>query len=119
MAVWPASLPTTLQVEGYQEEPPDTRLVTEMDAGPPKMRQRYTAAPRPLAGFITITRAQRVTLDAFFVTTLAGGALPFDWTHPVTGAAVVMRFGRSQGPLRYEALSTELFRAAMTLEIQP
>src|SRR5437870_11881029 len=92
MAVWPASLPQTVFADGYKEEFPMNALRTQMDAGPPKMRRRYTAAFRPFTGTEIFTTAQVATLDTFFVTTLQGGALAFDWSHPRTGAAASVRF---------------------------
>lgn len=93
MAVWPASLPQDLQASpGLDEQPPDVMLETQMDAGPPKARRRFTAGFRPIKGTVEVTITQRNTLDDFFVNTLAGGTLPFDWKHPTTGAAATFRF---------------------------
>ena len=39
-----------------------------------------------------VKRADVATLDAFYMTTLAGGTLTFDWTHPRTGAAATCAF---------------------------
>ena len=41
------------------------------------------------------------------VTTLAGGALTFDWVHPVTQAAATYRFSPPGGVMRYVAVRGE------------
>ena len=92
MAVWPASLPDDVLVDGYSERPPRVRLRTPMDAGPPKMRRRFTAAVEPIRCTMAFTRAQVTTFRTFYDTTLLGGVLTFDWTHPRTLAAVTFRF---------------------------
>ena len=95
---------------------PDMVVRTEMDAGPAKLRRRFTAAVRPLKGRIEITRAQAATLETFYVTTLAGGALPFDWTSPRTLETVSMRF---VSPPRVGILKGTVWFADLDLEILP
>ena len=75
------------------ETPPDTTLETQMDAGPPKARRRFSAGIRKLDMKMIMTAAQVATLDAFYVTTLSGGALTFDYAHPRTGATETYRIG--------------------------
>lgn len=114
MPSWPVSLPS-LELDGYAETAPDVVLRSQMDAGPAKVRRRFTAGVRPIAGQVTLTAAQTATLDAFYVTDLAGGATPFDWTHPRTGAACVMRFTEPPGYTPVE----QFYRATLRLEIMP
>src|SRR5262245_53159663 len=122
-AVWPTSLPQRfLQDPGVLEQPPDVVLETQMDAGPPKARRRYTAGYRLVQGVIRLTHAQRTTLDNFYVNTLEGGALPFDWIHPITTSPVTMRFLPQPNGLRYRQLepdSVDLITAEMQLRIMP
>lgn len=89
---WPATLPQGFLVDGYREVMPKTTIRTPMDAGPAKVRRRFTAGVRMLSGRTAMTREQTETLDTFFNTTLAGGALSFDWTHPRTQAPMTCRF---------------------------
>ena len=91
MAAWPETLPLPLQ-DGYKESPPNTTLRTAMDAGPDKVRRRYTAKPRNITIKYHMTKAQIETLDTFYVTTTLSGSLWFDWTHPRTGNACSARF---------------------------
>jgi chitodextrinase len=120
--VWPTSLPSVFQAQpGAVETAPDMMLETQMDAGPPKARRRFTAAPRPVTGTLVLTQAQRATLDSFYVNTLQGGVLPFEWTHPMTGAIVVYRFVKQNG-LKYrmdQPAGVNLIYADLQLRIMP
>jgi len=116
MAFWPPELPQSLDLTSYRESAPDIALRTQMDQGPAKIRRRFTAAPTPISGSLTVTKAQRQILLDFFETTVRGGADTFDWLHPVLRTGVVMRF---VNPPQIAALSGEHFRAQLSLEIMP
>ena len=115
---WPETLPARLLREGFEERPPALVKRTQMDAGPAKQRRRFTAAPRPITGTIALTAAQRAILDAFFMDELQGGAIAFDWVHPVTRATATFRFVHPD-PLIYHPRSAGRFSAALKLEIMP
>jgi hypothetical protein len=117
MAVWPASLPQTLLQASYRETLPRTKLRTEMDAGPPKMRRRYTAAPRPIQGTQNLTTTQVADLKTFHNTTVAGGSLPFDWTDPIPGTGTVSFRFVSEPEL--VPVSGSMYRASYEFEIMP
>jgi hypothetical protein len=122
-AVWPAALPTRMaQNPGAIEQPPDLVLETQMDVGLPKARRRYTAGFRLVQGSLILTRAQRATLDDFYINVLQGGALPFDWIHPITGEPATLRFMPQPNGLRYrqtEPDSINYIIAEMQLRIMP
>ncbi len=100
MAVqWPSGVPNSLIEDGYNEALPDGLIRQPMDAGPPKVRRRTTAAVRPISGVIIMTGDQVETFDNWYEADLAGGALSFDFPHPRTGAIVQVMFRR---PPRYE-----------------
>lgn len=115
-ATWPAGLPQDVEIDGYEETSPANKLRTQMDAGPAKQRRRFTAGVRPLKVTMIMTRAQIATLDAFHDATLAGGALPFDFTHPRT--LVTTTFSFVKEPM-WRPLSATTWRAAMEWEILP
>jgi len=117
MATWPASLPQTLLQASYKETLPRTKIRTQMDAGPPKQRRRYTAAPRPITACQNLTTTQVADLKTFHNTTLQGGALAFDWTDPIPGSGTVSFRFVSEPEL--VPLSGKLHRAAYELEIMP
>lgn len=116
MATWPGTLPTAPLLDGYTETPPDTTIRTASDTGPNKIRRRFTAGVRKFMVRTLLTTAQVATLDTLYITTLEGGALPFDWTHPRTGASVSFRF---VGPPVYSAVTYGYYNATMSLEIMP
>jgi len=117
MATWPLTLPTAPETPGYSETAPNTLIRTAMDAGPPKVRQRFTAGVRPITLSWLLTREQVNTLDLFYVSTLRGGSLFFDGlAHPRTGALVNFRF---VAPPQYVALGPDVWRATTQMEIIP
>ena len=90
---WHAGLPQALFVAGYSQSPPDIALKSPMDAGPPKVRRRFTAGIAPVAGTMIMTAAQLITFQTFYNTTLLGGSLRFSWTTPPAhSVACEMRF---------------------------
>ena len=117
MIVWPASLPQRVLAQGYAETFPDTVARAKMDAGPDKVRRRFTAAARDFEGSLRLTPAQAATLESFFHSDTAGGSLAFDWSHPRTGAAVSFRF---KGAPRLTAIERgQRYQASLRLEILP
>lgn len=115
MAVWPSSIAQVVVPGTYQETPPNNLLRTQMDAGPPKVRRRYTAGVRPISFSIPVTKTDTETLDVFYVTTLKDGEQPFDWTHPRTGVATTFKFRREPTYTDFGAI----FYARLDLEILP
>lgn len=115
MAVWPAGLPQNLQQSGFTNTLPDNVIRSQMEVGPDKARRRDVSAPEPVAGTIIVDETQYDLLVAFFNTTIAGGALPFDWVHPITGVAAEMRI---TGPPQITARSGDYYDVKLSLEIQ-
>lgn len=115
MATWPATLPSSPLADGFNEQPPNLAIRTDMDAGPAKVRRRFTAGVRPMTVMFLLTKAQVATLDEFYTSTLSGGTIRFDWTHPRTGSAVEFRF---TAPPEYRA-DSDLWQVTMSLEIMP
>jgi hypothetical protein len=116
MAAWPGTLPDWVLSQGYGEKPPDQLLRSQVEQGPAKVRRRYTAAPRPVQVSIAVTAAQLETFDAFYLTTLEGGALTFDWQHPRTGVSKTFRFVKQP---EYTHLGGLQYTVSMDLEIMP
>jgi len=115
--VWPAGLPQDVLTDGFGEQLAEVVLRTQMDAGPAKMRRRFTAGVRVFNVATSLTRTEAATFETFFGTTLLGGALAFDWVHPRTLATVAFRF-RKAPTLRPEP-GAKLWRAEMELEVLP
>ena len=120
-AVWPPSLPAEALLAGLEETPPELRLRTAMDAGPAKVRRRFTAGVRVFSVSLLLTRAQVQTFDEFLLTTVEGGSLPFTWKHPRTGNPIDFRFVELP---RYAAraprqLAGDYWSLSFTLEALP
>ena len=91
--VWPAELPQQLFVNGYSQSFAETTIKSDMDAGPAKVRRRFTAGVEPVSGTMLLTETQLGYLRTFFVDTLLGGSLRFSWTKPPAhSTACEMRF---------------------------
>lgn len=91
-ASWPGTLPAYVQEGGFQERFQDQAVESQMDSGPAKIRRRFTKPIRFIGVQMLMTQAQVIDLETFWLTTLKGGTLPFDWVHPRTRAATTFRF---------------------------
>ncbi len=116
MPQWPSELPVSPLVAGFAEAAPDTRVITEMDQGPAKLRRRGTAGARGLSFRLLLDAAGIQALDDFFEDTLEGGTLAFDFTHPRTGGDASCRFVE---PPSYATAGGSHYHAAIRLEILP
>jgi len=116
MPSWPSELPQYVLVDGYQEAPPELLAETEMDAGPPASRRRFTVGETTIACRLAITTAEKAAFEAFFRDTLKGGAIPFDWVHPVSRAPVSMQLRR---PRYTPEPGGATFILALELRVQP
>lgn len=121
MPIWPASLPQFAMI-GAKIGADDSVLRSNMDAGPPVRRNRFTAITKSVSYTFRLTGTQVETLDNFFHSTLRNGALSFDWTDPRTDATVLMAF---LSPPEYTAILgnpkslNRCWSALLSLEIQP
>lgn len=91
--VWPPGLPD-LQPEGLSVERQNTTLRTQMDAGPEKVRRRFSAAAKTLRIPMMLSGAQLAIFRTFYETTLSEGVTQFQWENPETDATVSFRFLR-------------------------
>lgn len=115
MPTWPAGLPQELPLGGRESEP-DMLLRSDMDAGPAKLRRRFSAAPRPFQMELAISDAQRTTLRTFYGTTLLGGALSFDWQALDNDAGAQYRFVEQPA---YSLVNSDTYRVSLSLEKLP
>jgi hypothetical protein len=117
--LWPVDLPQDVFVDGYDEKFPNAVLRTDMDAGPPKQRRRFTAAVKPMTVVVGLTRDQVESLESFFEDTLGMGAISFDWVHPRTQADVTLRFVGGTPPEVKPEPGAARWQATLTLEVMP
>lgn len=84
MPTWPATLPEFVLEAGYGEQLEDTTRETQMDAGPPKVRRRFTKGYRLYSVAIEMDPDVADDFTTFYEDTCKGGAIPFTWVHPRT-----------------------------------
>ena len=115
MAELPSTLPQFLDQDGYTETPPKLMIRTQMEAGVPKRRRRFSSGVRPIKGQMILTFEETQILDDFFNITLSGGSNVFDWVHPRTQQPCVMGFVTEP---QYTPQGAA-FNASLDLEIMP
>lgn len=136
---WPSTLPRPTRAS-YAATAPDGRLSTKMEAGPPRVRRRYSSAAATRQMAIVATGDQRARFWRFWGEDTVGGSLPFfvpDWTRDgvalttETGAVLTLAdgtpiliaatqlalFGTEQPPS--EAMVGVEFRITFQLMIMP
>lgn len=89
---WPASLPQMLRLEGLNAQRKSSVIRTQMDAGPVKVRQRYTVTTKEFTGTVLLTETQRKTLEEWYQNTLGSGVLRFEMIDPQTLQFAEFRF---------------------------
>ena len=114
--VWPVSLPQEPLFEGNIEQAPNVTLRTQMDDGPPKMRQRSTAGYYKCTYVFNMTTAQVATLLTFYNTTVEGGAVYWEWTHPRTSSTENWRF---TAPPSYTKITSGYWKVTIQVEQLP
>jgi len=119
MVAWPASLPQNPLQQGFSEEMPKLSITTQMDAGPDKVRRRFTAGVTKYNLQFDLTTAQRATFITFYETTTLGGSVRFDFPDPVTGVTAEFRFDLSKGIPQISALSGNIYRLMAPMEKLP
>lgn len=96
--------------------PQNAVIRTSMDAGPDKVRRRFTAAPRRFTGTTPfLTKTELETFETFFETTLQMGALSFTATDPLSCTTKTFRF---VGDYKVNPAG-RAFRVSAELEILP
>lgn len=86
---WPISLPKPL-VDGFSDGGDDGVLRSQFDAGPSKIRPKYTGKPTDSIGLkLMLSKAQKQTLDDFYWVTLNRVRLFYfpDYTRPLEDQA--------------------------------
>jgi len=116
MSLWPNTLPAYPLLENFSEEVENTIIRTEMDNGPAKLRQRTTAGVSNMSLGYLLSKVQIDTLEIFYKTTLKGGSLAFDFTHPRRDTIISCRF---VSPPQYGSGNGNFFRVNINLEVLP
>jgi len=113
---WDNSLPQIFFVSGYSQSFSNVTIKSDMDAGPAKIRRRFTAGVEPVSGTMIMTAAQLATFDTFYNSTLLGGSLRFSWTKPPAhSVACEMRFVENPSWTKVE----DEYEVSLSLEVLP
>ncbi len=80
---WPADLPQQVRQSGFSTQLRDGNQRTKTDAGPGKVRRRFSAAARPLACSVLLDRQQLARFERFHDEEIALGSLPFIMPDPI------------------------------------
>lgn len=89
---WPTTLPQVLRLDGQKAKHKSNVIRTEMDAGPVKIRRRYTVSEKLFEGSIIVTETQRETLENWYTNTIGDGTLRFVMKDPQTLQPAEFRF---------------------------
>lgn len=121
MATWPASLPQSLLRDLSQSYQP-AKLRTQMDKGPHKQRQRFTAMTRFYDGSLYLDGTEIQTFMTFFETTIGAGAASFTWIDPIDDSSASLRF-REDPKIdlvrSHQTPASRLYRVSLSLEKLP
>lgn len=115
MTAWPSNIPDDFERDGYQETLANSMLTTNMDAGPPKRRRRFSADVKKMQGNIVMTDAEVALLETFYYTTIKQ-VNPFTFTHPRTGVTISVVFTE---PPSLVSFAPNYWRVGIKFEVQP
>ncbi len=118
MDTWPGSLQSKMNVSGFRKRLGNTRVSTEMDVGPAKIRSRFTDAVDAYDCEVWLDFAEVATFETFYKTNLGNGTLPFLFDDPFTQVATVFRFIPGQDPV-ISPLGGREFSLSMSWERMP
>jgi len=89
---YPDLLPSGLLADGFSKKPQSNVIRTAMDAGPKKVRRRYTARTVNYSGKQIFDEAELMVFEQFYHTVLADGVYRFYFTDPASGETAEFRF---------------------------
>lgn len=113
MPAWPSTLPAA-QAQGYAFGPVDPVIRTDMEAGKPRARRRFTAMPTVIQVSWRFTQAQLGEFETFWHTTLSDGVAEFDVTLQ-NGTGFATWSARFHTAWRAVRLSKNLFEVSAEL----
>jgi len=116
MATWPTSLPQVAIGDEFEEAAYPNVIRSEVDVGPAKVRQRYTAEIKRYAVPLILTTAQVATLETFFTSTIGYGTEAFDWIDQRTKATVSLLMVNRPS---YREIGGGTWRTVLELELRP
>jgi hypothetical protein len=110
---WPANLDDCFIIAGYTEQKQPVAIRSEVEAGQPKVRRRFTRGVKFVSAAIKADRDQLNDFYSFFDVDLKGGVLRFEFQSPTSGTVREFRF---LDPPVVTPLTDKYFQVAMNLE---
>lgn len=117
MATWPATLPQEPIPDSLKETPPNLLIRTEMDAGPAKVRKRFSAGVRLFEAEYMFTQTEMAIWEVFYENQIGNGALSFTFPHPRKWGTTIT--ARLRDVPQYKHLGVGVFRLTLNLEQLP
>jgi hypothetical protein len=114
---WPATLPQEPSETSFKETPPDLIVRSEMDAGPDKVRKRYTAGVRLFEVEYLFLPDQMTAWESFYENEISDGVLPFTYPHPRKWGTTISVRLRDVPQYKHEGAG--VFRLTLNLEQLP
>lgn len=87
---WPSNVPQDIRIPTEFDQK-DRVLSTKMSSGPNKKRLRYSATESPLRTTMMMNGQEYINLKDWYNNTI-NAVNRFDWTDPISGNTVEMRF---------------------------
>lgn len=115
--VWPSELPQCIPLDNYSEGSANNLLRSQTSTGPAKVRARSTAAVRPVAFTMILSRAQLAVLRSFVEVTLVRGSASFTFPAQTEEGNWLVRFA-DDGLPQISRIGSK-FAVAVKLEILP
>lgn len=111
---WPTTLPQPV-LDSISYTPLNNTIRSQMDAGPAKMRRRFTAAGEDVTLVLMLTAEQKADLDTFIRVTLKD-VLPFDWYEFRAAEQTVATYRFRQRPA-YTPWGPDYWQATLNLDL--
>ena len=117
MPTWPTTLPQEPRIDSSFETPPNLLSRTEMDAGPAKIRKRFTSGARKFEAGYHFTPEMMTAWEDFYENYISDGALSFTYPHPRKwGTFIEVRLTE---PPQYKHLGAGCYDVGLKLEKIP
>lgn len=116
MATWPTFLPAPLQ-SGYEINPDDPILRTQMDAGPDRVRRRFTAIPSSIPVKWRFSGAEMALFEAWYKHEALDGAAWFN-VNLANGLGIQSMEARFTRPPKKPLLSGSTWEVQAELKVR-
>ena len=116
MVTWPSTLQALLNESNFNMEFGAVTIISDMETGPPKRRNRFTKGIDRFSTQIWIKKSDYPTFELFFKTSLNHGINSFGYNHPISGVPTEFKI---VGTPRVSTVGGENFSIDMTWEAVP